>query len=111
MDILSKKKEPSPQSYVPYEIFKMAMDLNTENLKEIYSMMHQINMERPYSIEMKAGDFGFSVTGSREDADKIAATSRELTEIILKKVFSKDAMKLLMKREPNKEKPDGRSYA
>jgi hypothetical protein len=109
-EYLKKLNEKTPL-FVPYEVFKQAMEVNGENLKEIYSMMHTINMERPYCVEMNAGDFGFSVSGPKEDMEKISKVAQEMTDAILKKVFSKDAMKLLVKKPPEKENVRDQNYA
>lgn len=97
--------------FVPYDIFKQAMEWNGENLKEIYSMIHTMNMEKPFSIEMNAGDFGFVVSGTREEADKITQSAKELSDMILQKVFSKNAMKMLVKKGDASCNDPGKSYA
>lgn len=97
--------------FVPYEVFKQSMEIYGENLKEIYSMMHTINMERPFSIEMSAGDFGFIVSGSKEDSAHISRLAQEMTEKILNKVFDKDTMKMLVKKETPRENVRDQNYA
>lgn len=104
-----KKLNETAPLFVPYEVFKQAMEINGENMKEIYSMMHSINMEKMYTIEMNAGDFGFIISGPSCESEMIVKTAKDLTDSILGKVFSKNAMKMLVKKPVEKqERPDER---
>lgn len=83
--------------YVPYEIFRQAMEWNTENMKHLYDLMHQLATEQAFRIEFSIGEISFVFTGRHQDSDKIIESAERMVASITKKLLDKERTELISK--------------
>jgi len=92
----SKELNKTPMVFVPYDIFKQAMELNTENLKQLYSMLHEINMEKNFFIDIDMGGIKFQVSGTQANSDNVVKAADKMVEKFSKKFFNKTELKKMV---------------
>lgn len=97
--------------FVPYDIYKQNLELMTENLRELYEILHDITMEKMFTIDFKIGDLSYTLSGRHEDSDKIIEASEKLAEKILVKILDEKKLENI-KNEIRRSKDDSqRSYS
>lgn len=87
---------------VPYEIFKQAMDWNTENMREIYSILHELTMTKLFQLEYKVGDIVLSVQCDKGDIDAAVEAVERMSSKMSKKIFDKERLSMLVKAGTDK---------
>lgn len=92
----SKDLNKIPMVFVPYDIFKQYTELNTENLKQLYSMLHEINMEKNFFIDIDMGGIKFQVSGAQANSENVVKAADKMVEKFTKKFFNKADLKKLI---------------
>ena len=96
--------------FLPYEVFKQYNALVTENMKQIYNMLHHITMSKNVVIEFAFGDVNFSMTGPAEDFDKLTEKSEDMVKIILKRLTSKTVIRAIRPEKQETGYDDRKGY-
>ena len=87
---------------VPYEIFKQAMDWNTENMRELYAILHELAMTKMFVLEYRVGDVVLSVRCDNGDIEPAVTAIEKMSEKLSKKIFDKERLALLVKSSADK---------
>lgn len=93
----------SKAEYVSMEVFKSAMELNTENMRQLYEMLHDINMEKVFSMEMDLGGIKFILAGSDANSDMVIKAAEKMIELLTSKFFTKHELKKFLDDTKRKE--------
>jgi hypothetical protein len=97
-EFLSKMKDAAMEinsreaMFLPYEVFKQYNELVTENMKQIYNMIHGIAMKRNVTIEFELGSMSFAMTGPQDELEKISANTKEMLDLILSRLLKKSVV-------------------
>jgi len=94
----SLKKNPAKEPYVSFELFKQSMELNTENLRQLYSMIHDLNMQKSYSIEIDMGGIKMAITGEQKNSDNVIKAAEKLIDKLTKKFYTRAEIEKLSKQ-------------
>lgn len=88
---------PTTQA-VSFELFKQSMELNTENLRQLYSMIHDINMTKIYTIELDMGGIKLAITGDQKNSDDVIKSAERLIDKLAEKFYTKEELQKLSKQ-------------
>jgi len=112
-DIETKYKQkatvsPGPQDYVPMEVWRLTNEVYLETLRQIYDMLHQMNMDRGFSMDMQIGDVRINLAGDARDRDEIIKKGQEMIGDVFNRIsaLGDSAMKLIAAREKERRKLD-----
>jgi len=83
--------------FVPYDIFKQAMEWNTENMKVLYDVMHEIASEKTFKVDFTIGEFSFSFSGRYEDSKKIIDSAEKMSCKLANKLLKAERIGMLSK--------------
>lgn len=78
--------------FLPYEVFKQYNELLTENMKQLYGMLHSINMTKAVSVEFRLGDMEFCMTGPHQELDKLTEKAETMIKQILNRLTKKSVI-------------------
>lgn len=106
-DVDSSNRNKNSQ-WVPYEAWRMTNDMYMETLREVYDLVHQMNMDRGFSMDMQIGDVHVSLVGDSKDKDSITAKGQEIIGDVFERItkLGDTAMKMVAAREKEKRKVD-----
>lgn len=108
MDAIDIANRNTRTPYVPYEAWKLANDVYMETLREVYEMVHQMNMDRGFSMDMQIGDVHINLCGDSKDREAITQKGQEMINNVFDKIsqLGDAAMKLVAAREKERRKVD-----
>lgn len=94
--------------WVPMEVWKLTNSVYMETLREIYDMIHQMNIERGFSMDVQIGDVHINLSGDSKDRDAITQKGQEMINSVFDKIsqLGDAAMKLVAARERERRKVD-----
>jgi CRISPR/Cas system CSM-associated protein Csm2 small subunit len=92
------KGTPAETQFVSFELFKQTMELNTENLRQLYSMIHDINMQKAYTIELDMGGIKFAISGEHKNSDNVVKAAEKLIDKLTKKFYTKEELQKMSKQ-------------
>ena len=98
-----------PMLFVPFDYFKMYCVLLEESMKELYQVLHEINMYKEFSSELKFGEMTYKISGPKEDTEKLIKASQECFETMAK-TLTKIGKAEMYKKEKRKRDDGNKSY-
>jgi hypothetical protein len=107
---LTGELNKNPPIFVPYEIFRQAMDIQTENLKQLYSMLHELNMEKNFTVEIDMGGIKFVVCGDSQNSQNVVKAADLMVDKFTKKFFTKAELTKLTKEMQKRETDAKKGY-
>lgn len=94
--------------FVPMEVWRLTNEVYLETLREIYEMVHQMNMDRGYTMDMQIGDVRINLCGDSKDREEITKKGQEIIGDVFDRItkLGDSAMKLVAAREKERRKVD-----
>ena len=80
-------------TFVPYDVFRQFVDINTENLRQLYAMLHELNMQKNFSIEMDMGGLKFAVSGNHNKSKDVMKAADLMVDHLSKKFYTRSELK------------------
>jgi CRISPR/Cas system CSM-associated protein Csm2 small subunit len=97
-------------TYVPLDVFRTTVELSTENMRQLYAMLHEMNMEKGFSMEMDLGGIKFVLAGSEANSENVILAAEKMIELLTSKFYTKNDMEKLMKENKRKDVDEQKSY-
>lgn len=102
--------ESKKTTFVSYEVFKQALEINTENLRELYSMLHEMIMEKNFVIDVDMGGIKFVVSGSNENMENVINAADKMVDKLTKKFYTKSELNKMMKNAKRSDSDVKKGY-
>lgn len=110
MDNFINELETKKPTYVSYEMFKQALELNTENLRQLYSMLHDLIMEKTFVVDVDMGGIKFIVSGNNDNTDNVIEAANKMVDKLTKKFYTKGELDRMVKNQKRNDSDVKKGY-
>lgn len=105
-DFVKETRGGDGSTFVSQEVFRQTMDFFSENLRDLFSLIRDYAMERPFELEYKFGDISISSRCDHNDVSMSVTTVEKMVTQLSKKVFDKERLMLLKQSSGGKTDND-----
>lgn len=107
---VESKVKPKDNNYVTYEVFHAANDITLENMRELYSMIHDLTMEKLFTVDFKIGDINIILSSSSGDKDSLIQTAEKMITDLLTRIERVQKIPDLRKDEQRKKDETDKAF-
>ncbi len=103
---IERLKKDAPNESVSYPVFIQTMDFLTENMMQVYSLLHQAAMEKTFTFDFRVGDVILSTTCGHDDIERATKMMEKLAKSLADKILDPERLKIISKIAQGKQKDD-----